>query len=65
MTTTRKKTKEKLESLIMKLESIEMDAIAIGMTYQEADHELAGVMFVVSTLVETTIPLIKEVNDKL
>ena len=65
MTTTRQKTKDKLDSMIDKLKSIEYTAIELGMLYQESDVILSGVMLVVSDLVQATVPLIEQANKEL
>lgn len=65
MTTTRKKTKEKIEALIAKLKSIEQDAVYIGLLYQDADIDVSGVMYAISLMVETAIPLLEETNNNL
>jgi hypothetical protein len=65
MTTTRQKTKDKLDSMVDKLKSIEITAIELGMLYQESDVILSGVMLVVSDLVIATIPLIEQANKEL
>lgn len=65
MATTRQKTKDKLESMIDKLKSIEITAIELGMLYQESNVILSGVMLVVSDLVQATIPLIEQANTEL
>lgn len=65
MPSTRQITKDKLEAMITKLQSIEQTAIDIGMTYQESDVILSGVMFAISTMVETCIPLIEQANNEL
>jgi len=65
MATTRQKTKEKLDSMIDKLKSIEYTSIEIGMRYQDSDVTLSGVMLVVSDLVQVAIPLIEQANKEL
>lgn len=65
MTTTRKKTKEKIEGLIVKLQAIEYDAVAIGLLYQDADIDVAGVMYAISKMVEVAVPLLQKTNEEL
>lgn len=62
---TRQDTKRKLESMIQKLKEIEYQAISIGMLYQESDVILSGVMYVISELVKTVLPLLEEANTEL
>lgn len=65
MPTTRQLTKDKLESMIAKLKSIEQTAIDIGMLYQESDAIVAGVMYMVSEMVEAAVPLLEQANKDL
>jgi len=62
---TRQETKRKLESMIQKLKEIEYQAISIGMLYQESDVILSGVMYVISELVKTVLPLLEDANKEL
>lgn len=65
MPTTRQKSKDKLESMIDKLKSIEYTAIELGLLYQDSDAILSGVMYVVSNLVVVVIPLLEQANQDL
>lgn len=65
MTTTRKLTKEKIDAMITKLQSIELTAIELGMLYQNSDAIVSGVMYAISKMVETAIPLLEQTNKEL
>lgn len=62
---TRQQIKAKLESMVSNLQKLEITAVEIGMITDESDSEVAGVMFVVSKMVEVCIPLIEKANQEL
>lgn len=63
--TTRRQIKQDIEAMITKLESIDYKAVEIGMITDKSDASIAGVMYAISLMVETVIPLLKEANKEL
>lgn len=65
MPTTRQNTKDKIDAMVSKLQSIEITAIEIGMLYENSDSTTAPTMYAVSKLVEVVIPLLIKCNEEL
>lgn len=63
--TTRQQTKDKLDTIVRQLEAIEQTAIEIGLLYQDSDSDVSGAMYLLSTMIETSLPIIRDTNKKL